>query len=62
VPVEKVVSTVAGRIEPNTIYGYNGINYQQVLTGGGTIDPGKGYWILLNGGPTGAAMVLSVGQ
>ena len=59
------------RIEANTLYGYNGTSYFTPTT----VQPGKGYWILLNGGPAtnsfpsangdpmyGGAMTISCGQ
>jgi hypothetical protein len=41
----RVTSTPPGRIEPGTLYSFDGLAYQSPVS----IDPGVGYWLLLNG-------------
>jgi hypothetical protein len=61
IPVTKIATSLAGRMEPGTVYGYNGTSYVTPTQ----LDPGKAYWVLCNGGVAGTTagnFVLAIGQ
>jgi formylglycine-generating enzyme required for sulfatase activity len=44
VPASKLTANPIGAIVPGTLYGYNGTSYVAATT----LEPGKGYWVLMN--------------